>query len=77
MDADVLSLSGERHSETSDEYEGLKRVERISGKFYRRFTLPETADAEGITAKSNNGILEITIPKQPEVLARRITVEAA
>ena len=69
--------SGERHSETSDEVAGLKRVERISGKFYRRFTLPETADAEGITAKSNNGILEITIPKQPEVQSRRITVEAA
>jgi HSP20 family protein len=77
MDAGVLSLSGERHGETSDEYEGLKRVERISGKFYRRFTLPETADAEGITATSNNGILEITIPKQPEVQSRRITVEAA
>ncbi len=77
MDADVLSLSGERHSEISDESEGLKRVERISGKFYRRFTLPETADAEGVTAKSSNGILEVTIPKQPEIQARRITVEAA
>ena len=77
MDAGVLSLSGERRSETSDEFEGVKRVERISGKFYRRFTLPETADAEGISAKTSNGVLEITIPKQPEVLARRITVEAA
>ncbi len=77
MDAGVLSVSGERHSETSDETDGLKRVERISGKFYRRFTLPETADAEGIAAKSNNGILEVTIPKQPEIQARRITVEAA
>lgn len=77
MDSGVLSVSGERHSETSDESEGLKRVERISGKFYRRFSLPETADAEGIAAKSSNGILEVTIPKQPEIQARRITVEAA
>ncbi len=77
MDAGVLSVSGERRSETSDETDGLKRVERISGKFYRRFTLPETADAEGIAAKSSNGILEVTIPKQPEIQARRITVEAA
>ncbi|MFQ6006189.1 MAG: Hsp20/alpha crystallin family protein [Woeseia sp.] len=77
MDAGVLSLSGERHSETSDQSEGLKRVERIAGKFYRRFTLPETADAEGVSAKSGNGILEVTIPKQPEVQAKRITVEAA
>ncbi len=77
MDAGVLSVSGERHSETTDESGGLKRVERISGRFYRRFSLPETADAEGIAAKSSNGILEVTIPKQPEVQARRITVEAA
>ena len=77
MDAGVLSVSGERHSETSDESDGLKRVERISGKFYRRFSLPETADAEGIAAKSSNGILEVTIPKQPEIQARRITVQAA
>lgn len=77
MDGGVLSLSGERRSESSNEFEGLKRVERLSGRFFRRFTLPETADAEGITAKSSNGILEVTIPKQPEVQARRITVEAA
>ncbi len=77
MDAGVLSVSGERHHESRDKSDGLKRVERISGKFYRRFTLPETADAEGIAAKSSNGILEVTIPKQPEVQARRITVEAA
>ena len=70
-------VTGERHSETSDESGGLKRVERISGKFYRRFSLPETADAEGIAAKSSNGILEVTIPKQPEIKARRITVQAA
>ncbi len=77
MDAGVLSVAGERHTETSDETDGLKRVERISGRFYRRFTLPETADAEGIAAKSSNGILKVTIPKQPEIQARRITVEAA
>ncbi len=77
MDAGVLSVSGERYSETSDKSDGLSRIERISGKFYRRFSLPETADADGIAAKSSNGILEVTIPKQPEIQARRITVEAA
>lgn len=77
MDAGVLSVSGERHSETSEESEGLKRTERVSGKFYRRFMLPETADADRISAKSSNGILEVTIPKQPVVQAKRISVEAA
>lgn len=75
MDGGVLSVSGERQTEDRGEVDGVQRYERISGRFYRRFTLPETADAEGITAKSANGILEISIPKQPEVRARRITVQ--
>ncbi len=77
MDDGVLSVSGERRTEPHDDIDGMRRFERASGRFHRRFTLPETADAEGITAKSANGILEVTIPKLPEVQARRITVEAA
>lgn len=77
MEKGVLSVSGERKAEEQSDVDGVQRYERVSGRFYRRFTLPESADAEGITAKSANGILEISIPKLPEVQARRITVEAA
>lgn len=77
MDAGILSISGERHAEDRSEIDGLQRYERFTGRFFRRFTLPETADAEGITARSTNGILEVSIPKRPEVQARRIRVEAA
>ena len=77
MENGVLSLAGQRSEESSDEIDGLKRFERVSGKFYRRFNLPETADAEGISARCANGILEISIPKAARVQARRISVEAA
>ncbi|MDH3273746.1 MAG: Hsp20/alpha crystallin family protein [Gammaproteobacteria bacterium] len=77
MEDGVLSVAGERHSEKRGETEGVRRIERVSGRFDRRFSLPETADAEHITAKSSNGILQVTIPKLPAVQARRITVEAA
>ena len=77
MEDGILTIAGERQTEKHEEVEGVKRFERVSGKFYRRFTLPETADAEGIAARSANGILEVTIPKLPEVQPRRITVEAA
>ena len=77
MEDGILTLAGERQTEKHEEVEGVKRFERVSGKFYRRFTLPETADAEGIAARNANGILEVTIPKLPEVQPRRITVEAA
>ena len=77
MDAGVLTVAGERRAEERGEDAGVQRIERVSGRFFRRFTLPETADADGITAKCKNGILEVAIPKMPEVQARRISVEAA
>ena len=77
MDNGILSLSGERLPIARDEETGVQRIERATGRFLRRFTLPETANAEAISAKCADGILEVTIPKAPEVRARRITVEAA
>jgi HSP20 family protein len=77
MENGVLSVSGQRLEESSEETEGVRRLERISGRFYRRFSLPDTANADEISATSTNGILEVVIPKQPEVKARRITVKTA
>ncbi len=76
MENGVLTIRGERKEETEEEKKGYKRIERVRGTFYRRFTLPDTADAEKISAKSKNGVLEITIPKQEKVQPRKITVEA-
>ena len=77
MDAGVLSVAGERLANSTTEAPGLRRVERASGRFLRRFSLPDSADAGSITARSSEGILEVSIPKLPEVQARRIEVEAA
>lgn len=77
MDAGVLTVSGVRNAEEHSEDTDLRRTERLTGRFSRRFTLPETTDADGITARISNGILEVVIPKLPEVQSRRITVEAA
>lgn len=77
MDGGVLSVSGHRFDESRSDDASMQRVERVSGRFFRRFSLPDTADAEGVKAHSKNGILEVTIPKHPEVQARRIEVEAA
>ena len=77
MDAGVLSIAGQRARESRSEDAGLQRMERVSGRFFRRFSLPDTTDADNIKAQCRNGILEVSIPKQPEVQARRIEVEAA
>ena len=77
MDNGVLSVAGERRAEERGGDAGLQRIERATGRFFRRFTLPESVDADNITAKCNNGVLEVAIPKTPEVRARRISIEAA
>lgn len=75
MENGQLTIRGERRSESTSEANGYHRVERISGQFYRRFTLPDTADSEGISARGNNGVLEITIPKHARTQPRKINVE--
>ena len=75
MEDGVLTLSGERKSETREEKDGWKRVERHSGRFLRRFSLPEGTDAEGISAQGSQGVLEIVIPKVAKVAPKKITVK--
>lgn len=77
LDGGILTISGVRSAEARDEGASIMRSERSAGRFSRRFTLPETTDAETVAARCNNGILEVSIPKQPEVQPRRIRVEAA
>jgi len=77
LEKGVLTVSGVRSAEVLGENTDLRRTERLTGRFSRRFTLPETTDADRVTAKISNGILEVVIPKLPLVQPRRITVEAA
>lgn len=74
MENGVLSIRGERQLEEKEERENYKRIERSHGVFYRRFTLPDNTDAKGITARGDNGVLEVVIPKSAETQPKRIEV---
>ncbi len=74
MDKGVLTIKGHREDETKEESEKFKRVERVRGSFFRRFTLPEVVDLEKIEAKTINGVLTVTIPKGKAARPRKITV---
>ena len=76
IDKGVLTIKGHRETSKRDEHDGYQRIERFSGSFSRRFSLPDSVDAENIEAKSNNGVLEIAIPKKPTEQARKITVQS-
>ncbi len=75
MDKGILSIRGERKSESKVEEGNYTRVERARGLFHRRFALPDSADPEGIAAKGKHGVLEITIPKKPETTPRKIEIK--
>jgi len=75
MENGLLTIKGQRESEKTEEHDGYTRIERSCGQFYRRFSLPDTADAENINAKCNEGVLRITIPKHTKLQARKIKVE--
>lgn len=74
MEDGVLTIKGEKKTDATTEQEGYKRVERTYGSFYRRFSLPDTANEEAISAKSKLGVLEIIIPKREAVLPKKINI---
>lgn len=87
MDKGILSIRAERaigqpvasseeggSEESSRQDQRYARQERQSGVFHRQFALPDSADAEHITAHGYNGVLEVRIPKKPETTPRRIDV---
>ncbi|MBS0194306.1 MAG: Hsp20/alpha crystallin family protein [Proteobacteria bacterium] len=74
MDKGLLTIKGERASESRKETESYSRTERVHGSFHRRFALPDSANAEGISATGKHGVLEVSIPKKPETTPRRIQV---
>lgn len=71
----LLCIAGKRESEVKDEKDGYCRVERSYGEFRRQFSLPATADANKVTAKSDKGVLEVIIGKSEVHKPKRITVK--
>ncbi|CAO2820524.1 unnamed protein product [Amaranthus hypochondriacus] len=59
----VLQISGDRGHQESREGEKWHRIERIQGKFCRRFQLPENVKVDEVRANMENGVLKVVVPK--------------
>jgi HSP20 family protein len=70
----VLTLKGERKSETKEEKTNYYRVERTCGSFYRSFSLPSMVNSGKIKANYVNGVLEISLPKVEEAKPKEIAI---
>ena len=71
---DMLTISGERKSE-SEKREGESfRSERFFGRFSRSVTLPSPVKAEEVKAAYEDGVLTVTLPKAEEAKPKKIQV---
>lgn len=72
---DSFSVSGERKIKTDKDNLKYHRKEREAGKFNRIINLPGQIDIEKVEAKSENGVLKVTLPKSELAKPRQITIK--
>ena len=73
----TLVISGKRHFAEETEQGGYHRREIFTGEFKRTLVLPEGLNAGEITARAENGMLDVIMPRRPEVLPRKVKVDVA
>lgn len=73
----MLTIKGERKTESQDCRGSFMRVERRHGPFHRRFALPASADPQGITVTARDGILYIIVRKRSGNASRQIWMAKA
>ncbi len=73
----TLTISGSRTLDETTEDTKYHRREIFSGEFKRTLILPEGLDADGIAASADNGLLEVVVPRKPEVLPRKVKIDVA
>lgn len=74
VEGNSLTVKGGRKFKTEETKENYHRKEIFEGSFERTILLPEGVDPESVSATSKDGILEISVPKRPEVLPRKVSV---
>jgi HSP20 family protein len=75
VEAGTLMITGSRTLSSEENKDAYHRKEIAEGSFKRTVLLPEGTDPEAISASSKDGILEIVIPKKPEILPRKVNVD--
>jgi HSP20 family protein len=71
----VLTITGERKDEKEEKDKNYHRIERHFGSFVRSVAIPGGIDSNKVSAKFENGVLTVTLPKPEESRPRRIEVK--
>ena len=70
----TLTVKGERKFEVEEKEENFHRIERRYGSFVRSFTLPQTVDADAVTATYDAGVLSISLGKKAEAKPKQVKI---
>jgi len=73
---DTLTIRGERKAETEVKEEDYYCCERSYGSFSRSIAVPSNVDAQKIEASYEDGVLEVSLPKIPEVKPKKVSISA-
>ncbi len=73
----TLTISGEKNESTERRDENFYQSERRFGSFRRMVELPDSIDADKVTAESDNGVITIRIAKKPGTKPRQVEVKPA
>lgn len=71
----TLSVQGERKHEKEEKNRKFHRVERAFGRFERTLALPADVDPAKVSADFKNGVLEVHMPKAPQVTPKPVEVK--
>lgn len=74
VDGRLLTLRGEKKTETEEKEASYYRHEMYCGTFERSFTLPEAVDPALIKAEYKDGILHLEVPKPEERKPKQIEI---
>jgi HSP20 family protein len=66
VEGNLLTVSGKNENKVNEENESYTRREFSFSTFSRTFTLPETVNADAISADYTDGILKVSVPKKEE-----------
>lgn len=72
-----LTLKGERKADAPADDVVCHRAERSTGKFVRTVRLPFAVESDKVTAKYENGVLTVTLPRHEATKPKRIEIKAA
>lgn len=76
IDGNQVSIGAEVKREKEEKQgEKVLRTERYYGKVYRAFALAQDVDQDGASARYENGVLELTLPKKQANAQRRLNVQ--